>query len=719
MVISRKTSLFALRTAVAVAVLAGATCAWAGIQPDLTTGVGPGHTVCFAENWEGGQGLWSVTNGVWQVGGYNTVEGSNCAATNLSGNYPQYTNSRLVSPPFTLPAAPADGRLWLRYWSYFYIANDGDYARTEISVDGGAWTQIGTTIVRSGQTWTPVLVDLSDYAGQSVRIAFYFYDSADYPYATSLGWYLDEIQVFDGDFLVRSPDSFDAGRYAPDWEGWSASSGLWEIGEPSYGTGVPASGRRCAGTNLDGNYAETGNSRLISPPMELPADPVGGELYLSFMQYRNLADDGDVAYVEVWSAEGGWEQVSSNYVRYSGLWYESIIDLSAYAGRVVNVAFHMVDSYDYPYAEGPGWYIDDVAIVEGPKVFNTPDDFEGGCRGWYSTQGNWEIGTPTSGPGAAYSGEVCWGTRLKYNYAEGGSSYLITPSVVLSPEVPGGPLYLKFAQWYSFASDGDLGRVYAYPEGEDRVQIGTDLTNSSGGWNLFVEDISALAGKKVSFSFYLYDSSDYPYAEGPGWFIDDFEVSGLATSTPPSPLVTTVQYSAGAPVVNWFSVGGDPVYTAVYASRNQGFLPNLGNRILLSDADPTSLVDAPRPGYDHFYAVAYLDELGHEGLFTAQTSPVTGVGDDVVTPGISRLQGSHPNPFNPLTTISFCLERPARVQLAVYDLAGRRVAQLVDGLVPAGKHDVPFDARKQASGVYFCRLEVDGQIETHKMMLVR
>jgi subtilisin-like proprotein convertase family protein len=83
-----------------------------------------------------------------------------------------------------------------------------------------------------------------------------------------------------------------------------------------------------------------------------------------------------------------------------------------------------------------------------------------------------------------------------------------------------------------------------------------------------------------------------------------------------------------------------------------------------------------------------------------------------------------PNPFNPRTQIIFELPRPARVDLGVYDLAGRRVATLLEDWLPAGRHQAPWDGRNQqgqpvASAIYLCRLRADGQHAFHKMLLLR
>lgn len=86
-------------------------------------------------------------------------------------------------------------------------------------------------------------------------------------------------------------------------------------------------------------------------------------------------------------------------------------------------------------------------------------------------------------------------------------------------------------------------------------------------------------------------------------------------------------------------------------------------------------------------------------------------------PGAFTLEQNWPNPFNPTTTLRFSLSETMDANLSVYDLAGHRVSTLVDGLTERGAHSVSFDASTLSSGLYFYRLEAQGQIQTRKMVL--
>ncbi|MBL7191486.1 T9SS type A sorting domain-containing protein [bacterium] len=78
-----------------------------------------------------------------------------------------------------------------------------------------------------------------------------------------------------------------------------------------------------------------------------------------------------------------------------------------------------------------------------------------------------------------------------------------------------------------------------------------------------------------------------------------------------------------------------------------------------------------------------------------------------------------PNPFNPVTVINFELRDAGIVKLTVYDIQGREVLSLFDGLKPEGQHQVKFDGSGLASGIYFAKLKVGDTIQKRKMLLLK
>jgi photosystem II stability/assembly factor-like uncharacterized protein len=91
------------------------------------------------------------------------------------------------------------------------------------------------------------------------------------------------------------------------------------------------------------------------------------------------------------------------------------------------------------------------------------------------------------------------------------------------------------------------------------------------------------------------------------------------------------------------------------------------------------------------------------------------------TPSEYSLEQNYPNPFNPSTTIKFSIPKAGVVSLKVFDITGREVKTLINGLsITSGVVTYDFDASELASGIYFYSLFVDNsRIDTKKMVLVK
>ncbi len=83
------------------------------------------------------------------------------------------------------------------------------------------------------------------------------------------------------------------------------------------------------------------------------------------------------------------------------------------------------------------------------------------------------------------------------------------------------------------------------------------------------------------------------------------------------------------------------------------------------------------------------------------------------------LYQNYPNPFNPETTIRFGLPEASKVNLSVYNILGEKVAEILNGKTDAGFHEVMFNARQLASGVYFYRLQADKHSSIRKMIILK
>ncbi len=161
----------------------------------------------------------------------------------------------------------------------------------------------------------------------------------------------------------------------------------------------------------------------------------------------------------------------------------------------------------------------------------------------------------------------------------------------------------------------------------------------------------------------------------------------------------------------------------------------------IGDRDRTQTVPAAAPEGEYIYrgllglypdTIWDMDTFVFEKLPTGEGMPVEGwlnTGEpfeewiinreSAALPKSYALEPAYPNPFNPTTTISYALPSASPVRLTVYDLQGRTVAKLVDGMRDAGVHEVTWDAMGFASGIYFCRIEAGEFEAVRKLMLVK
>ncbi|MFH1862249.1 MAG: T9SS type A sorting domain-containing protein [bacterium] len=83
------------------------------------------------------------------------------------------------------------------------------------------------------------------------------------------------------------------------------------------------------------------------------------------------------------------------------------------------------------------------------------------------------------------------------------------------------------------------------------------------------------------------------------------------------------------------------------------------------------------------------------------------------------LEGSYPNPFNAETVISYTLPKDMNVDLRVYNIVGREVAILDQGMCAEGVHEVHWLPNNVGGGIYFAQLKADGQIQNHMMVYLK
>jgi hypothetical protein len=273
--------------------------------------------------------------------------------------------------------------------------------------------------------------------------------------------------------------------------------------------------------------------------------------------------------------------------------------------------------------------------------------------------------------------------------------------------ISGGPA----RTYYSAVSFGDVDR-----DG--------DLDLASGGWwepVVVFENLGSALETAPSWTWKYANPTKGLVVESVVWGDMDNSGSVTAVGEPKNGNgVAKTFYVANTPVRELLEVrvGGAALDPATYC-----FDPTEG-WVALATAPPAGALNVE---IDYVYSerldlvVTNWDPDDDNLLFLHQVA--TEVAGGVPGAGLLVLP-NRPNPFNPSTVVPIRVGGAARVTASVYDMSGRLVRTLLDGWEKAGIREVSWDGtdaslRPVSSGVYFCRVEAGGRVETRRMVLVR
>lgn len=277
------------------------------------------------ENFEGGLGDWAVDNGTWQVakpatgpgGGHS---GTNCASTALSGNYPWNASSRLISPPFTVPPSNSPS---LHFWQWYKFVNAQGFV--EVSS-----TQVSTNLNYTTNFLTATNIDFDTNIITFTNSTIPIYSQTNVATFTNL-----------------NADTF--------------------IYDVTNSGSVTLQTNTLIYTNINtGTNVFSVTNGFIQTYLQT-------NVYI----FTNLNQFAAYITTNVALATNAWQTISQTNISVgttvlsSGGWIPAALDLSAFAGQTMQVAFHFV-SGGSGYGTAPGWYVDDVSAVTSPVLTVPP-----------------------------------------------------------------------------------------------------------------------------------------------------------------------------------------------------------------------------------------------------------------------------------------------------------------------------------------------------------
>ena len=162
-------------------------------------------------------------------------------------------------------------------------------------------------------------------------------------------------------------------------------------------------------------------------------------------------------------------------------------------------------------------------------------------------------------------------------------------------------------------------------------------------------------------------------------------------------------------------------------------MPANGNYVYVADGDSglrvidisnpaapfeTGFYDTPGEARGVFVSGDLIYLANRSSLMILQFTP-TGIEEGNNLPSDFSLSQSYPNPFNAGITIQYSLPKQSLVTIDIFDILGRKIETIAEGIKSAGEHQATLDASDQTSGIYFYKIQTWDYSETKKMVLLR
>lgn len=301
------------------------------------------------------------------------------------------------------------------------------------------------------------------------------------------------------------------------------------------------------------------------------------------------------------------------------------------------------------------------------------------------------------------------------------SSSWVSTGITGTPFIQGQSFTVEI---YGNNSTGPL--VYDY---------GTPQSVAANKWDLWVDGVlvgddlsKAQLGNDVNIDSWMFYGENSP-GNAANIFLDEFDYVNDIAGTPLPVTLGSFELSAygRTAVLRWNTLtelnnSGFAIERAAIENNTTVYWQNIG---FVSGSGTTN---EPKNYYYHDnnlktgtykYRLKQLDYNGNFEYFTPANTEYAVIAEPVAF----TLGQNYPNPSNPVSKIDYQLPFDAHVQLAVYDITGKVVKELINEDQSADYHSVVFDGSNLASGVYFYRISVSaakGSFEkSMKMLLVK
>ncbi len=330
-------------------------------------------------------------------------------------------------------------------------------------------------------------------------------------------------------------------------------------------------------------------------------------------------------------------------------------------------------------------------------------------------------------------GEDLYIDNVRHNggcYANEQIDYPSRSEVLLRFDYPGWGMHQKASTW-AYKPDQQQGRIVVTGSHPESAEDGERLNLMQAILLYALDGVGSPRVKADLINGELRTMDQFPEDNQPEFTrIGDLQYHHFTVMVPPEADTLTIELSAESNFdFKLYANPGDFAFqnTAQFTSPVEGTehliqVPVEEAGLWYVGVECISTVTAYNCVYQGQTDV--LNGVAYTITATWDTVTVVGVAELLESPSEFELLPNTPNPFNPTTSIHYKLAEPAKVDLFVYDVAGRRITSLVNTHQAAGCYSVQWNGVNQSgnsvsTGVYFCRLNAGVHNQTIKMLYLR
>lgn len=323
----------------------------------------------------------------------NIPTGNYCAQHKYNGSISQ--EGWLISPRLFLQ--PGRDNTKLTFKSYEEYPNDYGYEGVWISTSSNStsdFTQVWTQSSPSS-TWKDVEIDLNEYQGEGIYIAF------KYTGTNAHSWLIDDVSVTE----EWSPCDTESVPYIYNFDNWNLQSTCWYVVDYDM-----SGGNKCWQYNTSEQcayhpYGQSGVSQygcLVSPYVNLPV----GHSYVLRFKTKSTSSGSNMANKVRIKLDGSGVPNPATYTtkiwednQFSNSWIDVEVPLSSYAGHTISFSFEYSGTYAH------NWYIKDMSVEESIAQYTITASANNNAWGTVSGGGTYNAGetcTLTATPASGY-----------------------------------------------------------------------------------------------------------------------------------------------------------------------------------------------------------------------------------------------------------------------------------------------------------------------------